>query len=295
MDLICGEYGKKIYIYYGDGNGSISGGGPITDADGSQEFGYDRFNGPGLIDMNGDGLKDLLVANCNNGKYVNGYDGPGPLRYYQNVGKVGEPLFKFVENVKDTAGTEIAHVYHRINVADMDNDGLDDLITSNTPDKNGTDTMSAIYYYRNCGTQNEYKFEPGVRLDVQDKAKLPLRHATRLGVSDINNDGVQDLIINASHHYPGRAGILLGKLETAIDGTTQYTLQDKQMMFTLTGSHLQLNSSCEVKIIAPSGKVIKSTDDIRSVNLEKFDLVPGIHLLQVNNGVDVQVEKYIQK
>lgn len=99
---MCGEYGKGIYIYYGDGNGSVSGSrAKLTDAEGSQIFGKDRFTGPAVADIDGDGLKDLLVACSVDTFYVNGYDWPGPLKFYKNVGIEGSPSYKFQEILKD--------------------------------------------------------------------------------------------------------------------------------------------------------------------------------------------------
>lgn len=136
---------------------------------------------PELIDLNGDGLLDLLVGNL--GYFENELDYRSQLAYFKNVGSPDQPAFHLVTD--DYLGlstqdyTNLAPA-----VADLNGDGSADLILGNR--------TGDLLYYENTAAPN-------------DSAKFVLSSPSLLDTTlnedlfphffDINNDGVQDLLI----------------------------------------------------------------------------------------------------
>lgn len=91
LDLIVGDYQGNLYYYE-----NLAGEGePMEFAEGIYNFmdiSVSHYAKPQIVDVNGDGLGDLIVGE------QNGNSGPqgacGSIVYYQNIGEVGEPLFE---------------------------------------------------------------------------------------------------------------------------------------------------------------------------------------------------------
>ncbi len=294
---MCGEYGSGIYIYYGDDNGNISGGGKISDADGNSVFGIGRFTGPAIADLDGDGLKDLIVACSIDSIFINGWDTPGPLKFYKNIGTEGAPSYQFQETIKDKNGEEIKWVYLRVQIADMNNDGLLDIVTANTVDKNSDDTASNIYYYQNIGSITDPLFDVGIKLTLKDGSDIHADYAIRIGITDIDNDGVKDILLNTSHHYPGKAGVLLGELGTT-NGKLKYSIKSSTIKLIINGSILTFDGMTAVKLFNVAGEKIGEKINCNTFNhfdLKRFHVAPGLNIVEITSGDRIIKTKYIRR
>ncbi len=288
---MCGEYGNSIYLYYGNSEGSLSGGKTLTDSEGNAISGTGRFTGPSIADIDGDGLKDLLVA-CSVEGQINSYDGPGGIKYYKNIGTIGEPKYEFKGYIKDKSGVEIRHVYLRIQVADMNNDGLLDIVTGNTVDKNKPDVPSAMYMYKNIGTLTEPVFDEAAILTHVDGSEIPGNYAIRIGVGDINNDGVKDIFYNTSHHFTGKVGILIGNLGITSKGNVAYSVKMISKDVQLKNEQILTSGMARLKVFTPLGRNIKEITIYKKFDVNELKLSKGFYLIEISNSDNIQIFKY---
>ncbi len=149
------------------------------------------------MDWNKDGKKDLIAG-----------DTEGRVTLFLNTGTPEKPelaagvpiesdgkpitakktVYKVENNKavvdKETPGSNpLAEIYSKINVADWNGDGLDDLLV-------GHDTT--LVFYKNIGTAQEPKLAAPVKLEPPS-GKWPMRPSPY--VVDWDGDGVQDLLL----------------------------------------------------------------------------------------------------
>lgn len=118
-------------------------------------------------DFNDDGLDDLVVG-----------DTHGIVRYYQNLGTTGNPVF--------ATSLEVGNLKTRLNVdkIDWNGDGRLDVISGVANHR--------IVVFLNTGSDGAAAFDEGTQLDV------PAIKGPEVMVADINQDGDDDLIINGT-------------------------------------------------------------------------------------------------
>ena len=115
------------------------------------------FNAPFILDVDGDGKDDLIVS-------PNGSGGFGETQkcawFYRNVGTEGDHHFEFVRDdfiVGDMIDLGSKTV---VAVADVDGDGLPDIVVGNYGlYVNAQETLASLYYFRNIGTAENPAFE----------------------------------------------------------------------------------------------------------------------------------------
>lgn len=141
---------------------------------------------PVFVDVDNDGLIDLLVANQFN--YREGTVNSSRINYYKNVGTASEPAFKLInENWRNFAGSGYPG---RVSPAfgDLDGDGDLDMIIGVS---NGQ-----LNYYENSGGSGPMNFNLGHSLlkdSNGDNITVPNNATPEL--FDLDNDGKLDLII----------------------------------------------------------------------------------------------------
>lgn len=180
-------------------------------------------------------------------------------------------------------------------MADMDNDGLLDIVASNTRDKNVPDDTSNVFMYRNIGTATNPVFDEAEILTLENGDKIPSNYAIRLGVGDIDNDGIMDLIINGSTDYPGKAMVFLGKLKQTENGNIKYSVKKSSFELNVNGSMVTLNGMTELKVRNVSGRVLASqrVGQKKTIDLKELNLKSGLHILEAKKGNQIISHKYI--
>ena len=153
-------------------------------------------------DVTFDGIPDLLVA-------PNSYENEGNLELqrsswlYRNTGTTNQPNFEFAQDnfLQDQMIDLGENAYPAF--ADIDGDGLPDLLIGNgRSDRNGR-FVATLSLYRNTGTLAEpaFTFVTDDYLALSNQQMLSLKPS----FFDINQDGVLDLVLtytaqHASHH-----------------------------------------------------------------------------------------------
>ena len=164
---------------------------------------------PAVTDLNNDGLLDLIVSSASDGWGSDGYDDPGGLKLYLNTGTLEQYVFEYQGYIEDVNGDEIRYVYNRVAVADMNNDGLKDIVCASTLDQ-GENFGSEVFLHLNIGTAENPVYDEMEILGHIDGTPFLSDYAIRIGVTDYDNDGIKDLLFNSGQHYPGKIALMRG-------------------------------------------------------------------------------------
>lgn len=130
---------------------------------------------PVVVDWDEDGELDMLLGN----------ESPGNVRLYINDGSDSAPVFSSYTLVQ-SGSTAITHYRNCPQVADLDGDGLKDLLC-------GADNNN-VYFYQNQGTNEAPVFNGGVSIAYK-------YYGMRLWVDDWNQDGLQDMLTSDYNGY----------------------------------------------------------------------------------------------
>lgn len=124
-------------------------------------------------DLDGDGKPDLLVANV----------GDGTVSIFQNIGTSGTlTTNSFAPRLDIPTGAGCDHIA----VADLDGDGLPDIVTAN--DTAGT--VSILHNQTTPGSLTTNSFAPAVNLPV-------LSSPVQVAIGDLDGDGKPDIVVTA--------------------------------------------------------------------------------------------------
>ncbi|WP_158276136.1 FG-GAP-like repeat-containing protein [Brumimicrobium oceani] len=141
---------------------------------------------PVIVDVNNDGLKDLLVANHFN------FDGSqgnySRINYYQNIGTLQKPVFKLInenwENFQNSGFPgRVSPAF-----ADLDGDSDKDMIVGLSNGK--------LFFYENTGGNGAMVFNsPQSQLKDNNGDFITVPNYATPELFDLDNDGLTDLII----------------------------------------------------------------------------------------------------
>jgi hypothetical protein len=145
-----------------------------------------------LIDYNGDGLHDLVMADVD---YPN-------LNLLTNGGTVDD-AFMVEQNESFPSGTEPVHLYSMPSsvMIDVNNDGIKDLIVSPfDPSPSVSENKTSIWLYLNQGTLQVPAFELHTKSFLQDQM-IDLGSGAYPVFADIDGDGLIDLVAGNYGYY----------------------------------------------------------------------------------------------
>ena len=153
-------------------------------------FKVDYYNQPWVGDWNGDGHVDIVTGGYTTGRI---YLFAGTGRDDQGIPKLSEPVSV------DADGKPIDTIWAAAPyVADVDGDGLSDLITgtwfwSGIPRKPEPGEGDFLAYFANIGTKSEPRL---TRRPFPKVGDFPAGNIARPSVVDVNRDGLLDLFVN---------------------------------------------------------------------------------------------------
>ncbi len=163
---------------------------------------------PTTVDLNGDGLLDLVVGN--EGYTIYGGTAAASLTLYLNVGTEEEPVFELAEkDLADISGLGFGFAHPAF--ADLDDDGDYDLLVG--------DDQGMLHYFRNKGVSTVYDFH----LTEPEFASIDVDLSAHPFFFDLNQDGIEDLIIGdfyGQFHYYENSGT-----ETEYDFSKNATIE----------------------------------------------------------------------
>lgn len=140
---------------------------------------------PVLVDLNNDGLKDLLIAS--NYRYADPLLKTSKIQFYQNTGTIEEPEFTFVSDDWLSLESEGFGLRMHPTFGDLDNDDDMDMIL-------GTELGTLHYFEKTGNGANDYTL---TQLNIQDNTgtEINVQSYASPQLFDLDNDGLLDLII----------------------------------------------------------------------------------------------------
>lgn len=163
------------------------------------------FPAPFYLDVDFDGVKDLVVSTNSNG----GSENRNGVWFYKNNGTDNDPNFQYIKNdlFKDQM---IDNGRGAIPIlVDIDNDGLKDLlVASNYRYKSFLSKASHVQYFKNTGTLENPEFT-FISDDWMSLSSAGYGLRTTPAFGDLNGDGLEDMVIgteNGRVHYYTRTG-----------------------------------------------------------------------------------------
>ncbi|NQY11597.1 MAG: T9SS type A sorting domain-containing protein [Flavobacteriales bacterium] len=150
------------------------------------------FPAASYLDLNNDGVKDLVVSSHNRFYSDNKYG----IHYYQNNGENNMPVFEYVQNdlIQDQM-IDVGYAAYPV-FFDYNNDSLLDLVIGNYGTLSHPDSVnfeSSLTLYENYGNE----FQPKYKLITEDYSNL--LHLDYIGLiptfGDLDGDGDKDLLM----------------------------------------------------------------------------------------------------
>lgn len=209
LDMTSGQYFGEVIGFYGTEKGFLPGeiikqqGDPRQKRSKASQA-YWLYSSAGFGDFDDDGKQDMII-------------GGRALRISTNIGSINEPHFSKREllydinnkplKVYDFTPEELLQFKYidpfiggdsKLSpvVVDWDNDGVLDLLVTNSYDHKGLETID---FFKGKKIGGQYKFETAVPLFKSNKGKKAFPGISPIvSVIDWNNDGVKDLLIGVS-------------------------------------------------------------------------------------------------
>lgn len=205
-------------------------------------FNHINFPAPYYVDMDGDGINELLVTTNN----TIGVKNTNNVWVYENTGTNAKPIFDFKGNnfwlFKQTLdfGARTVPV-----IVDIDNDGKNDLLVATSGDYEQTmNVKDKLLFYRNIHTNAKpvYVLQDSNLLLLTDNTPILEMHPT---FGDLNGDGKKDLIIGNSN----------GKIEYYLNQSNGATINFVLQTRTLGDIDAGNNSAPQVFDLNRDGKL----------------------------------------
>jgi hypothetical protein len=175
---IVSQEWEELYVFENDGHGNFKT--HMVWGSSNEDFGS---SGLRVADINKDGLPDIFYTNGDAFDYIP--PAPRPwhgVQWFENKGN-----FRFVyHRIADLPGA------YSPEVADLDNDGDQDLVAVSTFNNWNSPDAYSLVWYENDG---KMKFTP------RNVANNPT-HLLKVVAADMDDDGWLDLVTGGFHAYP---------------------------------------------------------------------------------------------
>ncbi len=287
-DIVIGVAGiyANTYVVFGKKNVGSDGVMQLSDLNGTNGFILKGSQGMGSIsmvsyagDVNSDGITDLLIiGNGNSVGILLGKIGLGAKGIIPWSDLNGTNGF-IVEGIpqSDYPCTRIA------NTGDINSDGIDDFVISNPCSFNTTGMTYVIFGRKNIGSDGIFQLSNlngtnGFKLNGVNLGDFSGISISKAG--DINNDGIDDLVISAlmdNSNYSGVVYVVFGdySVGSSSNGNISLSSLNGNNGFALNGNQWdQLGSS-----VSNAGDV--NDDGIGDLLLG----APGVRVTSTNSGV----------
>ncbi|MBN4004886.1 hypothetical protein [Nostoc sp. LPT] len=255
------DFSGQSYVVFGGTNVARSGTFNLSSLDGTNGFkinGLGYYNGLGWSvsnggDINDDGIDDLIIG----APYAspNGNSGAGQSYVVFGGTNVGSAGTFDLSLLNGTNGFAINGIfagdnsgYSVSNAGDINNDGIDDLIIgaqSASPNGNSRAGQSYVVYggtnVASGGTLNLSDLNGTNGFSINGIAADDFSGYSVSNAGDINNDGIDDLIIGAYHaspngnQYAGQSYVVYGGTNVSSDGTLNLSDLNGTNGFTING------------------------------------------------------------
>ncbi len=197
LDLIAGDTRGNVTLFLNVGTPQqprFAAGIPVQAAGkvitAKSHPGTDTYSKLHVADLNGDGVKDLLIGYSTSVLFFRGEPAAAGMQFAAPV-PLSIPALPFRPSPY---------------VVDLDEDGTQDLVL-------GTEEEGVVFY-RNIGTNQVPRLAKGVKLDLK-VPKAEAGYRWRIDVTDWNNDGKKDLLVGTFYGTSKKSGghiwLFLGK------------------------------------------------------------------------------------
>jgi hypothetical protein len=169
-DLLIGA-GGYVILYQNIGTATVPSFGPgvRVKAAGADIYAGNSSSPIALMDMTGDGVKDLVVA-----------DSSSKLRVYRNTAVAGQPpVYAAYVRVRNSSGADFTLPDRRFDLGDWDGDGKPDLVTGSF--------SGAMQLFLNVGTAADPRFSIGTAITSDSYNLYPRLY-------DLNGNGLTDFL-----------------------------------------------------------------------------------------------------
>lgn len=274
-DLLLGERYGTVYLFIRDSEGKLYNKGALPGVD------VHKNSAPAVIDWNNDGILDMLVGEESTNSSA------APLHVYVNSGTSNEPNF-IRKTVLLTANVDwIYHFRGHPQLADLDGDGLTDLIVG--------DEDGHVYFHKNVGSN----ISPSYMQEIETGVKRPSK--AKPSITDWNEDGVLDMVVGDAdfnvHLYMGSDEAVGKEIDSKL------IVQNKNEMFFTNNSILVRFKNAEknsgtIMIYECNGKQILSQSFRSFANEFSFEipnLSKGLYIINLSiNGSSLSKRLVIQ-
>ncbi len=291
-DIIIGTEEANAYVVFGKKNVGSDGVIQLTDLNGTNGFvleGYDVGSVGYAGDINDDGIADLLVSNLESLLYDNAF-------VYVIFGKkgLGANGAIILSTLNGTNGFIIKGIhdpfanpnyYGHIEVSDagdINNDGIDDFMMSNIFPDNFTGCTYVIFGRKNIGSDGVFQVSSlngtnGFKLNGVNPGGNSGYSISKAG--DINNDGIDDLIIGApvgfEFNFTGVTYVIFGNHSVGSNGTISLSSLNGSNGFALNGGQW-----------SEAGVSVSNAGDINDDGIDDLLIgAPGVRVTPYNDGV----------
>ena len=290
MDLVVGSFSGGLFYFenLAGPNEPFAFDDPIVDY---EDIDIGQFSVPQIVDVNEDGLGDLVIGE-RNGNSVDGM-ACGNINYFQNVGSPGQPAFESDEQVAPNTPC-LGQVFTR-SPTQFTGYSSPQLISSEDGFLLLTGSQSRqILLYGQAGSITD---PMNIVEDGVGDLEIGLRTHPRF--YDLNQNGFFELIVGNS-----RGGLEIFSTPWSVSGSTavvgEITRKERYGVYPNPGrDHFQLTENLgdvyEVQLLSSNGLRIQSWDASQSSSFQTRDIPAGVYYILIKTPDEVLVRRWVKQ